>query len=52
MPFAAVYYVIRELVSHMSGQGALDREYLITLGWFAGGSAAGAVALNFCALMC
>jgi ATP-binding cassette subfamily B protein len=51
-PFIAVYYLIRELVSHFADLGGLDRPYMITLGVLAAGGAAAAVFLNFVALMC
>jgi ATP-binding cassette subfamily B protein len=51
-PFIAVYYIIRELVTHYAGPGSLNRAWLLQLGWIAGGGAAGAVFLNFAALMC
>jgi ATP-binding cassette subfamily B protein len=51
-PFALIYYIIRELVSHYADLSALDTAYLLRLGWLAGGSAAAAVFLNFLALMC
>jgi ATP-binding cassette subfamily B protein len=51
VPFIAVYYLIRELVSHAADLGGLDRAYMMRLGWFAAGGAAAAVFLNFIALM-
>jgi ATP-binding cassette subfamily B protein len=51
-PFIAVYYIIRELVSHVPELGALDTAFMMRLGWIAAGGAAGAVLLNFLALMC
>jgi ATP-binding cassette subfamily B protein len=50
-PFVAVFYIIRELTRYFAG-GALDRAYLVRLGWLACGGAVAAVALNFIALMC
>ncbi|MDR2746215.1 MAG: ABC transporter ATP-binding protein/permease [Treponema sp.] len=50
-PFIAVYYLIRELVNHAADLGALNGAYMMRLGWFAAGGAAGAVLLNFIALM-
>jgi ATP-binding cassette subfamily B protein len=50
-PFVAVFYIIRELALHFT-DGALDRLYLVRLGWLACGGAAAAIALNFIALMC
>ena len=51
-PFIAVYFIIRELVGHAADLGALDAAYMMRLGWLAAGGAAGAVLLNFIALMC
>jgi ATP-binding cassette subfamily B protein len=51
-PFIAVYYLIRELVIHFADLGGLDRAYMFRLGWLAAGGAAGAIFLNFIALMC
>lgn len=51
-PFIAIYYIIRELVTKMSDLSGLDGAYMIRLGWLAGGSAIGAILLNFVALMC
>ncbi|MDR2068476.1 MAG: ABC transporter ATP-binding protein, partial [Spirochaetaceae bacterium] len=56
-PFVAVYYLIRELVSHFADFGglgfteSLNRAYMMRLGWLAAGGAAAAVLLNFIALM-
>lgn len=52
VPFIAIYYIIRELALNMSELSSLDGGYMIRLGWLAGGSAIGAIFLNFCALMC
>ena len=52
MPFIAIYYIIRELALNMNDLGAIDSSYMISLGWLAGGSAIGAILLNFIALMC
>ncbi len=51
-PFIAIYYIIRELVLHMGDLGGLDSGHMIRLGWLAGGTAIGAILLNFVALMC
>jgi ATP-binding cassette subfamily B protein len=51
-PFIAVYYIIREIVTHFADPGTLDTERMIRLGWLAGGGAGAAVLLNFFALMC
>ncbi|MDR0623320.1 MAG: ABC transporter ATP-binding protein/permease, partial [Treponema sp.] len=51
-PFIAVYYIIRELVGHAADLGGLDAASMMRLGWLAAGGAAGAVLLNFLALMC
>jgi ATP-binding cassette subfamily B protein len=50
-PFVAVFYIIRELALHFTGD-ALNRVYLVRLGWLACGGAVAAIALNFIALMC
>ena len=52
IPFVAVYAIIRELVMHMANLSGMDHAYVIGLGWLAGGSAIGAILLNFFALMC
>jgi len=52
VPFIAIYYIIRELAVYMSDAAVLNSTYVIRLGWLAGGSAVGAIALNFAALMC
>jgi ATP-binding cassette subfamily B protein len=52
VPFVAIYYIIRELAVNMSDLSGLDGAYMIRLGWLAGGSAIGAILLNFIALMC
>ncbi|MDR1306575.1 MAG: ABC transporter ATP-binding protein/permease, partial [Treponema sp.] len=51
-PFIAVYYLIRELVTHFADLGGLDRAFMFRLGWLAAGGAAAAIFLNFIALMC
>jgi ATP-binding cassette subfamily B protein len=51
-PFVAVYYIIRELVTHLADRSVLDAAYMIRLGWIACGGAAAAILLNFFALMC
>jgi ATP-binding cassette subfamily B protein len=50
-PFIAVYYLIRELVTHFADLGGLDTPYMIKLGALAAGGAVAAVFLNFAALM-
>ncbi|MDR2807660.1 MAG: ABC transporter ATP-binding protein/permease, partial [Spirochaetaceae bacterium] len=50
-PFIAVYFLLRELVTHSGGAGTLDTALLIRLGALAAGGAAGAILLNFIALM-
>ena len=52
VPFIAIYYIIRELALHIADLGGLDNNYLISLGWLAGGSAIAAILINFFALMC
>ena len=52
MPFIAIYYIIRELALNINDLGVIDSNYMISLGWLAGGSAIGAILLNFIALMC
>jgi len=52
MPFIAIYYIIRELALNINDLGVIDSSYMISLGWLAGGSAIGAILLNFIALMC
>ncbi len=52
VPFIAIYYIIRELSMNMSDLSGLDSGYMVRLGWLAGGTAIGAIFLNFCALMC
>ncbi|MDR2044933.1 MAG: ABC transporter ATP-binding protein/permease [Clostridium sp.] len=51
-PFIAVYYIIRELVTHYADLSALAAARLIRLGWLAAGGAVAAILLNFAALMC
>ncbi|WNY26225.1 ABC transporter ATP-binding protein [Methanolapillus millepedarum] len=51
-PFIAIYYIIQELLAHITNLSGLDSEYMIRLGWIAGGGALLALFLNFCALMC
>ncbi|MDR1029651.1 MAG: ABC transporter ATP-binding protein/permease, partial [Treponema sp.] len=51
-PFIAVYFLIRELVSHVADLGSLDKAYMLRLGWLTAGGAAAAIFLNFIALMC
>ncbi|MDR1194754.1 MAG: ABC transporter ATP-binding protein/permease [Peptococcaceae bacterium] len=51
-PFIAIYYIIRELVTHFSDLGALDGARMTSLGWLACGGAIAAIALNFFALAC
>jgi ATP-binding cassette subfamily B protein len=52
LPFIAIWYIIREIVAHLSSLDVMDGAYLIRMGWLAAGSAVGAIALNFAALMC
>jgi len=52
VPFIAIYYIIRELAMNMGNLSGLDGAYIVRLGWLAGGSAIGAIILNFFALMC
>lgn len=52
VPFIAIYLIIRELALNMSDLSGLDGAYMTRLGWYAGGSAIGAIILNFVALMC
>jgi len=52
VPFIAIYFIIREIALHLKDLSAMDGSYIINLGWIAGGSAIGAIFLNFCALMC
>lgn len=52
VPFIAIYLIIRELAMNMSDLSGLDGGYMTGLGWYAGGSAIGAILLNFIALMC
>lgn len=52
IPFVAIYYIIRELALHMGSPAGLNTGYIVRLGWLAGGSAIGAIVLNFFALMC
>jgi ATP-binding cassette subfamily B protein len=51
VPFIAVYYIIRELVTRFANLGSLDTAYMIRLGILAAGGAVSAVLLNFIALM-
>ncbi|MDR2132431.1 MAG: ABC transporter ATP-binding protein/permease [Clostridiales Family XIII bacterium] len=51
-PFVAIYFIIRELVTHFTDLSSIDAEHMIRLGWYAAGGAVGAIALNFAALMC
>jgi ATP-binding cassette subfamily B protein len=51
-PYIAIYYIIRELAGHLSGERALDAALLIRLGWLAAGGAVSAVLLNWFALLC
>ena len=52
VPFIAIYYIIEELVMHMNALESIDGDYMIRLGWIAGGGAIAAVLLNFFSLMC
>ena len=61
LPFAAIYFIIRELLAYLaeqanqvngSGLEGLDAARMIRYGWLAAGGAAGSVLLNFLALMC
>ncbi|MDR1616591.1 MAG: ABC transporter ATP-binding protein/permease [Syntrophomonadaceae bacterium] len=52
VPFIAIYYIIREIVTHFADQSAMDAAYMVKLGWLACGGAACAIVLNFAALMC
>jgi ATP-binding cassette subfamily B protein len=52
VPFIAIYYIIRELALNMGDLSGMDGGYVVRLGWLAGGSAVGAIFLNFLALMC
>jgi ATP-binding cassette subfamily B protein len=52
VPYLAVYFIIREFVKGFSDFAVLDRTALMRLGVLAFGGAAGAVVLNFAALMC
>ncbi|MDL2253545.1 ABC transporter ATP-binding protein/permease [Ruminococcaceae bacterium OttesenSCG-928-I18] len=51
VPFIAIYFVLRELLAHLSDLSALDTAVMIRWGWVAAGSAVAAVAVNFGALM-
>ncbi|MDR0734371.1 MAG: ABC transporter ATP-binding protein/permease [Elusimicrobiota bacterium] len=50
-PFIAIYYLIRELVINFADLSRLNSSYMIKLGWLAFGAAAGAIFINFIALM-
>ena len=52
IPFVTIYLVIRELALNMNDLSKLDSGYMIKLGWYSGGSAIAAIAVNFTALMC
>ncbi|TRZ36521.1 ABC transporter ATP-binding protein [Niallia circulans] len=52
IPFLSIYYIIRELAYNLSDLSIINGSYIIKLGWLAGGSAVGAILLNFIALMC
>ncbi|MDR2770678.1 MAG: ABC transporter ATP-binding protein/permease [Clostridiales Family XIII bacterium] len=51
-PFVAVYFIIREIVTHLAGYGAAGAARVINLGLLAGAGAAASILLNFFALMC
>ena len=51
-PYIAVYYIIRELVTHFNDLSALDTALMIRLGWLAAGGTIAAVLLNWFALLC
>jgi ATP-binding cassette subfamily B protein len=51
-PYIAIYYIIRELVSHFTDIRALNTALMIRLGALAAGGSAGAVLLNWFALLC
>jgi ATP-binding cassette subfamily B protein len=50
-PFVCVYYIVREIAMNYADLAGIDSAYLLKLGWIAAGSAAGAILLNFAALM-
>ena len=52
VPFIAIYFIIRELALHMNDLSLLRGDYMIQLGWLAGGSSIAAIVMNFLALMC
>jgi len=52
VPFIAVYMIIREVVANILNFAALNKEALVSYGWWAFGGAVGAVVINFLALMC
>ena len=52
LPFIALYYIVRELVVRFGDLGGLDGAYMTRLGWLAAGGAAGAILINWAALLC
>jgi ATP-binding cassette subfamily B protein len=52
IPFIAVYYIIREVAVSYADARVLNTAALMRFGWLAVGGAAGAILLNFIALMC
>jgi len=52
IPYVSIYFIIREFVPHISNLSGINSSYMIKWGLIAGGSAVGAVLLNFIALMC
>jgi ATP-binding cassette subfamily B protein len=51
-PYIAIYFIIRELITHFNDVGALDTAYMIKLAWTAAGGAGAAIVFNWVALLC
>ncbi|MDR2090343.1 MAG: ABC transporter ATP-binding protein/permease [Clostridiales bacterium] len=52
VPYAAIYFIVKELLLNINDLSGMDASYVVGLGWLAGGSAMGCVVLNYAALMC
>lgn len=52
VPYVAIYFIIRELVSHVGSMQLANTALLLRYGWLACGSAIASILLNFLALMC
>ncbi|MDR1126572.1 MAG: ABC transporter ATP-binding protein/permease [Treponema sp.] len=51
-PYIAIYFIIRELITHFTDLNALDTAYMVRLAWIAAGGAGVAILFNWFALLC